>query len=322
MSRVTKGIFEYAKRVTKPLKSQRKNYFSLAASFDAIYSNSFLFKTLLDLRHPHLRLFNIAERSLIIRGVCFHPTNTYLPSTAPGEDPTTQSKFNWRMDILFAESCRDNDGRLYYARRGKLGMALVVQCLREVEWSEIPGLARPSAPASPPLTAACRAADAHQRGYALSFFPSLNGHQFPRLTWALLAWLKPSKAPPASRSFVYPGSWDASAIHSHFVTYYIQCIVCNGKAVYLPICFLSNSRFFANSPGCTVFLSPASLINAPAVYVRKPSSGDGKLRGGYRILHSSDRFLSNIVDRVDRTKPPRCVRMNSATILSFWLTIK
>ncbi|KAF8214358.1 hypothetical protein K438DRAFT_1956438 [Mycena galopus ATCC 62051] len=52
--------------------------------------------------------------------------------------PLTRQNVNRRMDILFAESCRDNDGRLYYVRRGKLGMALLVQYLREVEWSEVP----------------------------------------------------------------------------------------------------------------------------------------------------------------------------------------
>ena len=48
---------------------------------------------------------------------------------------TPHETFNRRFDAIFAEDCRDSDGRLHYVRRGKLGMGLVVLYLSKINWT-------------------------------------------------------------------------------------------------------------------------------------------------------------------------------------------
>ena len=36
---------------------------------------------------------------------------------------------------MFAEDCRDSNGRLHYVRQGKLGMSLVVSYLSKINWT-------------------------------------------------------------------------------------------------------------------------------------------------------------------------------------------
>lgn len=45
---------------------------------------------------------------------------------------TAWATFNRRFDILFAEDCRDENGRLHHVRRGRLGMNTVVNYLNLV----------------------------------------------------------------------------------------------------------------------------------------------------------------------------------------------
>ncbi|KAJ6617743.1 hypothetical protein B0H10DRAFT_1948076 [Mycena sp. CBHHK59/15] len=53
-----------------------------------------------------------------------------------GPDPDDPgSTFNRRMDILFGEDCRDDNGRLHHVRRGPWGMKLVVQYFRSIKWA-------------------------------------------------------------------------------------------------------------------------------------------------------------------------------------------
>jgi hypothetical protein len=52
------------------------------------------------------------------------------------ERETAHETFNRRFDALFAEDCRDSEGRLHYIRQGKLGMGLVVAYLSKVNWAE------------------------------------------------------------------------------------------------------------------------------------------------------------------------------------------
>jgi hypothetical protein len=47
---------------------------------------------------------------------------------------TPHETFNRRFDAMFAEDCRDSDGRLHYVRQGKLGMNLVVSYLSKINW--------------------------------------------------------------------------------------------------------------------------------------------------------------------------------------------
>jgi hypothetical protein len=76
--------------------------------------------------------------------------------------------FNRRFDAMFAEDCRDSDGRLHYVRQGKLGMGLVVLYLSKINWTtgfpldivelklqrvitELKGLQRTDSPPSRPV---------------------------------------------------------------------------------------------------------------------------------------------------------------------------
>lgn len=43
--------------------------------------------------------------------------------------------FNIRFDALFAEDCRDSNGRLHYIRQGKSGMGIVNSYLKKIDWS-------------------------------------------------------------------------------------------------------------------------------------------------------------------------------------------
>ena len=43
--------------------------------------------------------------------------------------------FNRRFDAMFAEDCRNSDGRLHHVRQGKLGMGLVVAYLSKINWT-------------------------------------------------------------------------------------------------------------------------------------------------------------------------------------------
>ncbi|KAH9024612.1 hypothetical protein EDB85DRAFT_1894233 [Lactarius pseudohatsudake] len=46
--------------------------------------------------------------------------------------------FNKRFDVLFAEDCRDGQGRLHHIRRGEFGMDLVVQYLSALDLGSLP----------------------------------------------------------------------------------------------------------------------------------------------------------------------------------------
>ena len=46
--------------------------------------------------------------------------------------------FNRRFDALFAEDCRDSNGRLHYLCQGKFGMGLVVSYLSKIDWTGFP----------------------------------------------------------------------------------------------------------------------------------------------------------------------------------------
>ena len=48
---------------------------------------------------------------------------------------TPHETFNRRFDALFAEDCRDSNGRLHLVRQGKFGMGLVVSYLSKINWS-------------------------------------------------------------------------------------------------------------------------------------------------------------------------------------------
>ena len=48
---------------------------------------------------------------------------------------TPHETFNRRFDALFAENCRDSNGRLHLVRQGKFGMGLVVSYLSKINWS-------------------------------------------------------------------------------------------------------------------------------------------------------------------------------------------
>jgi hypothetical protein len=54
------------------------------------------------------------------------------------ERDTAHETFNRRFDALFAEDCRDSDGRLHYVRQGKHGMGLVASYLLSIDWSGFP----------------------------------------------------------------------------------------------------------------------------------------------------------------------------------------
>jgi hypothetical protein len=51
------------------------------------------------------------------------------------ERDTPYETFNWRFDALFAEDCRNSDGRLHHVCQGKLGMGLVVSYLSKTNWA-------------------------------------------------------------------------------------------------------------------------------------------------------------------------------------------
>jgi hypothetical protein len=51
------------------------------------------------------------------------------------ERDTPHETFNRRFDAMFAEDCRDSDGRLHHVRQGKLGMGLVVSYLSKINWT-------------------------------------------------------------------------------------------------------------------------------------------------------------------------------------------
>ena len=51
------------------------------------------------------------------------------------ERDTPHETFNRRFDAMFAEDCRDSDGRLHHVRQGKLGMGLVVLYLSKINWT-------------------------------------------------------------------------------------------------------------------------------------------------------------------------------------------
>ena len=53
-----------------------------------------------------------------------------------GED--TWQTFNKRFDALFAEDCRDGQGRLHHIRRGEFGMDKVVQYLSTLDINLLP----------------------------------------------------------------------------------------------------------------------------------------------------------------------------------------
>jgi hypothetical protein len=53
-----------------------------------------------------------------------------------GED--TWQTFNKRFDALFAEDCRDGQGRLHHIRRGEFGMDMVVQYLSTLDITLLP----------------------------------------------------------------------------------------------------------------------------------------------------------------------------------------
>jgi hypothetical protein len=54
------------------------------------------------------------------------------------ERETPHKIFNQRFEALFAEDCRDSDGRLHHIRQGKLGMGLVVLYLSKINWTGFP----------------------------------------------------------------------------------------------------------------------------------------------------------------------------------------
>jgi hypothetical protein len=43
--------------------------------------------------------------------------------------------FNKRFDALFAEDCRDSNGRLHHIRQGKKGMGEICEYLMRIDWS-------------------------------------------------------------------------------------------------------------------------------------------------------------------------------------------
>ncbi|KAK6995737.1 putative AC transposase [Favolaschia claudopus] len=58
----------------------------------------------------------------------------HVVNNVHGMDKTEASTFIRRMDILFGNDCRGDDGHFRYISRGKYGMILVVQYLRSLEW--------------------------------------------------------------------------------------------------------------------------------------------------------------------------------------------
>jgi hypothetical protein len=54
------------------------------------------------------------------------------------ERDSPHETFNSRFDALFAEDCRDADGRLHHVRQGKLGMGLVVSYISKITWADFP----------------------------------------------------------------------------------------------------------------------------------------------------------------------------------------
>ena len=54
------------------------------------------------------------------------------------ERDTPHETFNSRFDALFAEDCRDSNGRLHHIRQGKLSMGLVVSYISKINWADFP----------------------------------------------------------------------------------------------------------------------------------------------------------------------------------------
>ena len=52
------------------------------------------------------------------------------------ERETAHETFNRRFDAMFGEDCRDNDGRLHYVRKGKLGLGRVCSYLSKIDWAD------------------------------------------------------------------------------------------------------------------------------------------------------------------------------------------
>lgn len=48
------------------------------------------------------------------------------------DSETAWATFNRRFDILFAEDCRDENGRLHHIRRGRFGMNTVINYLNRI----------------------------------------------------------------------------------------------------------------------------------------------------------------------------------------------
>jgi len=54
------------------------------------------------------------------------------------EGEIAHETFNKRFDALFAEDCRNSDGRLLHIRQGKVGMGLVCSYLSKISWVGFP----------------------------------------------------------------------------------------------------------------------------------------------------------------------------------------
>jgi hypothetical protein len=51
------------------------------------------------------------------------------------EGETAHETFNKRFDALFAEDCRNSDGRLLHIRQGKFGLGLICSYLAKINWA-------------------------------------------------------------------------------------------------------------------------------------------------------------------------------------------
>lgn len=57
-------------------------------------------------------------------------------NTEERDDP--HETFNRRFDAMFAEDCRNSNGRLHHLRQGKFGINLVVSYLLKINWTNFP----------------------------------------------------------------------------------------------------------------------------------------------------------------------------------------
>jgi hypothetical protein len=92
----------------------------------------------------------LATIKLLVKeiGVLSHSLSDAVPKGTKGdkiwsvmnteECDTPHETFNRRFDAMFAEDCRDSDGRLHHVRQGKLGMGLVVPYLSKINWASFP----------------------------------------------------------------------------------------------------------------------------------------------------------------------------------------